>query len=247
MSLENQIALVTGASRGIGAAIAQMLGQQGAVVVGTATSTSGAEKISTALKDAGIKGKGIALDVNNAEQIDAVLKEIVDEYGAVSLLVNNAGITKDTLMMRMSDDDWDAVISTNLSSIYRMSKAVLRPMMKARTGRIISISSVVGHMGNAGQTNYAAAKAGMTGFTKSLAAEVGARSITVNCVAPGFIETDMTAELPEDIKSQMLARIPLSRLGNVNEIAATVAFLASPAAAYITGETIHVNGGMYMA
>jgi 3-oxoacyl-[acyl-carrier protein] reductase len=247
MSLENQIALVTGASRGIGAAIAQMLGQQGAVVVGTATSTSGAEKISTALKDAGIKGKGIALDVNNAEQIDAVLKEIVDEYGAVSLLVNNAGITKDTLMMRMSDDDWDAVISTNLSSIYRMSKAVLRPMMKARTGRIISISSVVGHMGNAGQTNYAAAKAGMTGFTKSLAAEVGARGITVNCVAPGFIETDMTAELPEDIKSQMLARIPLSRLGNVNEIAATVAFLASPAAAYITGETIHVNGGMYMA
>ena len=247
MSLENQIALVTGASRGIGAAIAQTLGQQGAVVVGTATSASGADKITAALKEAGVKGKGIALDVNNAEQIDAVLKEIAAEYGAVGILVNNAGITKDTLMMRMSEDDWDTVISTNLSSIYRMSKAVLRPMMKARTGRIISISSVVGHMGNAGQANYAAAKAGMAGFSKSLASEVGSRGITVNCVAPGFIETDMTAKLPEDIKTQMLARVPLGRLGNVNEIAATVAFLASPNAAYISGETIHVNGGMYMA
>lgn len=247
MSLENQIALVTGASRGIGAAIAQTLGQQGAVVVGTATSPSGAEKITAALKSAGIKGMGVALDVNNAEQIELVLKEITEQFGSVSILVNNAGITKDTLMMRMSDEDWDAVISTNLSSIYRMSKAVLRPMMKARTGRIISISSVVGHMGNAGQANYAAAKAGMTGFSKSLAVEVGSRGITVNCVAPGFIETDMTAELPEDIKNQMLARIPLNRLGNVNEIAATVAFLASPSAAYISGETIHVNGGMYMA
>ncbi len=247
MSLENQIALVTGASRGIGAAIAQTLGRQGATVIGTATSDDGAEKITSALKQAGVKGKGIALDVNNAEQIDQVLSDITDAYGAVSLLVNNAGITKDTLMMRMSDEDWDAVISTNLSSVYRMSKAVLRPMMKARAGRIISISSVVGHMGNAGQTNYAAAKAGMTGFTKSLATEVGSRGITVNCVAPGFIETDMTAELPEDIKKQMLARIPVNRLGSVNEIAETVAFLASPAAAYITGETIHVNGGMYMA
>ena len=247
MSLENQIALVTGASRGIGAAIAQTLGRQGAIVIGTATSATGAEKITNALAEAGIKGKGIALDVNNAEQINAVLADINAAFGDVSLLVNNAGITKDTLMMRMSDEDWDAVISTNLSSVYRMSKAVLRPMMKARTGRIISISSVVGHMGNAGQTNYAAAKAGMTGFTKSLATEVGSRGITVNCVAPGFIETDMTAELPEDIKKQMLARIPLSRLGSVNEIAQTVAFLASPAAAYITGETIHVNGGMYMA
>ena len=247
MSLENQIALVTGASRGIGAAIAQTLGQQGAVVVGTATSASGADRITAALKEAGVKGKGIALDVNNAEQIDAVLKEIAAEYGTVGILVNNAGITKDTLMMRMSEDDWDTVISTNLSSIYRMSKAVLRPMMKARTGRIISISSVVGHMGNAGQANYAAAKAGMTGFSKSLASEVGSRGITVNCVAPGFIETDMTAKLPEDIKMQMLARVPLGRLGNVNEIAATVAFLASPNAAYISGETIHVNGGMYMA
>jgi len=247
MPLENQIALVTGASRGIGAAIAQTLGQQGAVVVGTATSTSGADKITAALKEAGVKGKGIALDVINAEQIDVVLKEITAEYGAVGILVNNAGITKDTLMMRMSDDDWDTVISTNLSSIYRMSKAVLRPMMKARTGRIISISSVVGHMGNAGQANYAAAKAGMAGFSKSLASEVGSRGITVNCVAPGFIETDMTAKLPEGIKTQMLARVPVGRLGNVNEIAATVAFLASPNAAYISGETIHVNGGMYMA
>jgi 3-oxoacyl-[acyl-carrier protein] reductase len=247
MSLENQIALVTGASRGIGAAIAQTLGKRGAVVIGTATSVAGAEKISSALATAGIKGKGFALDVNNAEQINAVLADITAAFGDVSLLVNNAGITKDTLMMRMSDDDWDAVISTNLSSVYRMSKAVLRPMMKARTGRIISISSVVGHMGNAGQTNYAAAKAGMTGFTKSLAREVGSRGITVNCIAPGFIDTDMTAELPEAIKKQMLDNIPLARLGNVSEIAETVAFLASPAAAYITGETIHVNGGMYMA
>lgn len=247
MSLENQIALVTGASRGIGAAIAQTLGQQGAVVIGTATSPAGAEKITAVLKNAGITGKGVALDVNNAEQIELVLKEITEQFGSVSILVNNAGITKDTLMMRMSDEDWDNVISTNLSSVYRMSKAVLRPMMKARTGRIISISSVVGHMGNAGQANYAAAKAGMTGFSKSLAVEVGSRGITVNCVAPGFIETDMTAELPDDIKNQMLARIPLNRLGNVNEIAATVAFLASPSAAYISGETIHVNGGMYMA
>jgi 3-oxoacyl-[acyl-carrier protein] reductase len=247
MSLENEIALVTGASRGIGAAIAKALGKQGAVVVGTATSPSGAEKITEALKEAGVKGMGIALDVNDSAQIESVLKTVADQFGNVSLLVNNAGITKDTLMMRMSDEDWDAVISTNLSSVYRMSKAVLRPMMKARTGRIISISSVVGHMGNAGQTNYAAAKAGMAGFTKSLAAEVGSRGITVNCVAPGFIETDMTAELPEDIKKQMLSRVPLARLGNVNEIAATVAFLASPNAAYISGETIHVNGGMYMA
>ena len=244
--LENQIALVTGASRGIGAAIAQALGKGGATVIGTATSAGGAENINASLKAANIKGLGLALDVNDSAQIEAVLAEIAAKFGDVSILVNNAGITKDTLLMRMNDEDWDAVISTNLSSVYRMSKAVLRPMMKARTGRIISISSVVGHMGNAGQTNYAAAKAGMTGFTKSLAAEVGSRNITVNCVAPGFIETDMTAELPEDIKKQMLTRIPLGRLGSVVEIAATVAFLASPSAAYITGETIHVNGGMYM-
>jgi 3-oxoacyl-[acyl-carrier protein] reductase len=245
--LENQIALVTGASRGIGAAIAQALGKQGATVIGTATSATGADNINASFKAAGVKGLGLALDVNNSAQIEAVLKEISEKFGDVTILVNNAGITKDTLLMRMSDEDWDAVISTNLSSVYRMSKAVLRPMMKARTGRIISISSVVGHMGNAGQTNYAAAKAGMAGFTKSMASEVGSRNITVNCVAPGFIETDMTAELPEGIKKQMLERVPLGRLGNVTEIAAAVVFLASPSAAYITGETIHVNGGMYMA
>ncbi len=244
--LENQIALVTGASRGIGAAIAQELGKQGATVIGTATSAGGAENINAALKNAGINGMGIALDVNDAAQIETVLAEINAKFGDVSILVNNAGITRDTLLMRMKDEDWDAVISTNLTSVYRMSQAVMRPMMKARTGRIISISSVVGHMGNAGQANYAAAKAGMTGFTKSLASELGSRNITVNCVAPGFIETDMTAELPEAIKTKMLERVPLGRLGNVNEIAATVAFLASPNAAYITGETIHVNGGMYM-
>ena len=245
--LAGQVALVTGASRGIGAAIAAELGQQGATVIGTATSASGAESIQATFTQAGIKGAGMALDVNDAAQVAAVLKEIAAQFGDISILVNNAGITRDTLLMRMSDDDWDAVISTNLKSVFRMSQAVLRPMMKARTGRIISISSVVGHMGNAGQTNYAAAKAGMSGFTKSLASEVGSRNITVNCVAPGFIETDMTAELPEAIKTKMLERVPLGRLGNVKEIAATVAFLASPNAAYISGETIHVNGGMYMA
>ena len=246
VALGSQIALVTGASRGIGAAIAQELGKQGATVIGTATSLGGAENINASLKAAGIKGLGLALDVNDAAQIEAVLKQIATDFGDVSILVNNAGITKDTLLMRMGESDWDAVLSTNLKSVFRMSQAVLRPMMKARVGRIISISSVVGHMGNAGQTNYAAAKAGMAGFTKSLAAEVGSRNITVNCVAPGFIETDMTAELPDAIKTKMLERVPLGRLGNVNEIAATVAFLASPSAAYITGETIHVNGGMYM-
>lgn len=244
--LTGQVVLVTGASRGIGAAIALELGKQGAIVVGTATSENGATSITSTLAAAGIKGEGMALDVNAADQIEATLKAISEKYGDVSVLVNNAGITRDTLLMRMKDDDWDAVLSTNLTSVFRMSQAVLRPMMKARTGRIISISSVVGHMGNAGQTNYAAAKAGMTGFTKSLAAEVGSRGITVNCVAPGFIETDMTAELPEDITTKMLARIPVGRLGSVKEIAATVAFLASPSAAYITGETIHVNGGMLM-
>jgi 3-oxoacyl-[acyl-carrier protein] reductase len=247
MMLNQQVVLVTGASRGIGAAIAQELGKQGAIVVGTATSASGADAITTSLKAAGVNGIGMALDVTQSEQIDAVLKKIAELYGDVTILVNNAGITKDTLLMRMKDDDWDAVLNTNLKSVFRMSQAVLRPMMKARQGRIINISSVVGHMGNAGQTNYAAAKAGMTGFTKSLAQEVGSRNITVNCVAPGFIETDMTAELSDDIKTKMLERIAAGRLGQVYEIAATVAFLASPAAAYITGETIHVNGGMYCA
>ncbi len=244
--LTGQIALITGASRGIGAAIAYALGEQGAIVIGTATSESGATSISSTFSVANIKGEGMALNVNDAEQVENTLKAISEKYGDVSILVNNAGITRDTLLMRMKDDDWDAVISTNLTSVFRMSQAVLRPMMKARTGRIISISSVVGHMGNAGQTNYAAAKAGMTGFTKSLAAEVGSRGITVNCVAPGFIDTDMTAELSDEITNKMLARIPAGRLGNVKEIAATVAFLASPSAAYITGETIHVNGGMLM-
>lgn len=245
--LNNQVALVTGASRGIGAAIAKALGQQGATVIGTATSANGAEAITAALKAANVNGVGLALDVTQPEQVDAVLKQIAEQYGDVSILVNNAGITKDTLLMRMKDEDWDAVLNTNLKSVFRMSQAVLRPMMKARQGRIINISSVVGHMGNAGQTNYAAAKAGMTGFTKSMAMEVGSRGITVNCVAPGFIETDMTAELPEEIKAKMLERIAIGRLGQVDEIAATVAFLASPSAAYITGETIHVNGGMYCA
>jgi 3-oxoacyl-[acyl-carrier protein] reductase len=244
--LTGQIALITGASRGIGAAIALELGKQGATVIGTATSDKGAAAITEAFSEAGIKGEGMSLNVNDAEQVEVTLKLISEKFGDVSVLVNNAGITRDTLLMRMKDDDWDAVISTNLTSVFRMSQAVLRPMMKARTGRIISISSVVGHMGNAGQTNYAAAKAGMTGFTKSLAAVVGSRGITVNCVAPGFIETDMTAELSEDITNKMLARIPVGRLGSVKEIAATVAFLASPNAAYITGETIHVNGGMLM-
>ena len=244
--LTGQIALITGASRGIGAGIALALGELGATVIGTATSAAGAASISSHFSTNGIKGEGMALDVNHAEQVEATLNAIAEKYGDVSILVNNAGITRDTLLMRMKDEDWNDVISTNLSSVFRMSQAVLRPMMKARVGRIISISSVVGHMGNAGQTNYAAAKAGMTGFTKSLAAEVGSRGITVNCVAPGFIETDMTADLPEDIANKMLARIPVGRLGQVKEIAATVAFLASPAAAYITGETIHVNGGMLM-
>ncbi len=245
--LNNQVALVTGASRGIGAAIAKALGQQGATVIGTATSASGAEAITAALNAANVNGVGLALDVTQPEQVDAVLKQIAEQYGDVSILVNNAGITKDTLLMRMKDEDWDAVLNTNLKSVFRMSQAVLRPMMKARQGRIINISSVVGHMGNAGQTNYAAAKAGMTGFTKSMAMEVGSRGITVNCVAPGFIETDMTAELPEEIKTKMLERVAIGRLGQVDEIAATVAFLASAGAAYITGETIHVNGGMYCA
>jgi 3-oxoacyl-[acyl-carrier protein] reductase len=245
--LQNQIALVTGASRGIGAAIALELAKQGATIIGTATSLSGAEAISQALQQGGYAGVGMALDVNDLTQVEAILKSISEHYGDVTILVNNAGITRDTLLMRMKDEDWDAVLSTNLKSVFRMSQAVLRPMMKARTGRIISISSVVGHMGNAGQTNYAAAKAGMAGFTKSLAAEVGSRNITVNCVAPGFIETDMTKQLPEAIREELLKRIPLGRLGKVEDIAAAVAFLASPSASYISGETIHVNGAMYMS
>lgn len=245
--LENQIALVTGASRGIGAAVALELGKQGATVIGTATSASGADQITQALQQAGVKGTGMALDVNDAAQIEATMKAIAEQFGDVGILVNNAGITRDMLLMRMSEEEWDDVLSTNLKSVYRMSKAVLRPMMKARAGRIISVSSVVGHMGNAGQTNYAAAKAGMAGFTKSLAREVGSRGITVNCVAPGFIDTDMTRSLSDEHRNGLLQHIPLGRLGQVEDIAAAVAFLASPLAGYISGETLHVNGGMYMA
>lgn len=245
--LNNSVALVTGASRGIGAAVALELGKQGATVVGTATSAAGAEQITQSLQQAGVKGVGMALDVNDAAQVEATLKAITEQFGDVSILVNNAGITRDTLLMRMKDEDWDDVLSTNLKSVYRMSQAVLRPMMKARVGRIISISSVVGHMGNAGQTNYAAAKAGMTGFTKSLAREVGSRGITVNCIAPGFIDTDMTRALSEDQRNGLLQHIPLGRLGQAQDIAAAAAFLASPSAGYISGETLHINGGMYMA
>ena len=245
--MQGQVALVTGASRGIGAAIAQALGKQGAVVIGTATTQNGADQITAALQQAGIKGAGLALDVNDAVQIEAVLKQIAEQFGEIAILVNNAGVTRDTLLMRMKEEDWDTVISTNLKSVYRMSQAVLRPMMKARYGRIINISSVVGHSGNAGQTNYCAAKAGMTGFTKSLAQEVGSRGITVNCVAPGFIDTDMTKELPEEQRARLLQQIPLGRLGAADDIAAAVAFLASPSAGYVSGETLHVNGGMYMA
>lgn len=246
MSLKGEIALVTGASRGIGQAIALELGRQGAVVVGTATSAAGAEKISAFFSEQGISGAGVALDVTHSEQVEQVLEIIAKEYGSLSILVNNAGITRDNLLMRMKDDEWNSIIDTNLTSIYRLSKACLRGMMKARKGRIISITSVVGAMGNAGQTNYAAAKAGVMGFTKALAREVGSRGITVNSVAPGFIDTDMTRELPEQQREALQQQIPLNRLGQASEIAATVAFLASSGAAYITGETIHVNGGMYM-
>ena len=244
--LEGKIALVTGASRGIGKAISDMLGAQGASIIGTATSEAGATAISQRFADAGLKGEGMRLDVSDDASVEAVVKQISETYGPVGILVNNAGITRDNLLMRMKNDEWDDVVNTNLSSVYRMSKACLRPMMKAKTGRIINIASVVGASGNAGQTNYAAAKAGMFGFTKSLAREVGSRGITVNAVAPGFIDTDMTRELPDAQRATLLASIPLGRLGQPEEIASVVTFLASDAAAYVTGETIHVNGGMYM-
>jgi 3-oxoacyl-[acyl-carrier protein] reductase len=246
-NLNDEIALVTGASRGIGQSIALALGNQGATVIGTATSQKGAEAISAYLTELGIKGQGMMLNVTDADSVAQVLAAMTEAFGAPSILVNNAGITRDNLLMRMKDEEWDDIINTNLTSVFRLSKACLRAMTKARKGRIISISSVVGAAGNAGQTNYAAAKAGLVGFTKSLAREVGARGITVNAVAPGFIDTDMTRALPEAQREALLSGIPLGRLGQPEEIAAAVAFLASPGAAYITGETLHVNGGMYMA
>jgi len=244
--LDGKIALVTGASRGIGKAIALELGAQGAAVIGTATTEAGAAAISQSISAAHIKGAGLTMNVNDAKQVDAALGAIESQFGAIAILVNNAGITRDNLLLRMKDEEWDEILSTNLRSVYRLSKRVLRPMMKARFGRIINITSVVGEMGNAGQTNYAAAKAGVAGFSRALAREVGSRNITVNCVAPGFIETDMTAKLTEDQRAALTQQIPLARLGTVQDVAAAVAFLASPAASYITGSTLHVNGGMYM-
>jgi 3-oxoacyl-[acyl-carrier protein] reductase len=246
MMLDGQIALVSGASRGIGRAIALELGRLGATVTGTATTDAGAAAITAYLSEAGVKGAGFALNVNDAAQAEAVISAVQKQFGDIGILVNNAGITRDNLLMRMKDEEWDDILSTNLKSVYRLSKLVMRAMMKARAGRIINITSVVGAMGNAGQTNYAAAKAGMIGFSKSLAREIGSRNITVNCVAPGFIDTDMTRELSDEQRAALVGQIPLARLGNVADIAGTVAFLASPAAAYITGATIHVNGGMYM-
>ncbi|KJR29072.1 3-oxoacyl-ACP reductase FabG [Vibrio sp. S234-5] len=243
MNLSGKVALVTGASRGIGRAIAETLVERGATVIGTATSESGAAAISEYL---GENGKGFALNVTQAESIEATIKAINDEFGAIDILINNAGITRDNLLMRMKDDEWSDILDTNLTSIFRLSKAVMRGMMKKRDGRIINIGSVVGTMGNAGQANYAAAKAGVIGFTKSLAREVASRGVTVNTVAPGFIETDMTRALNDEQRAVTLANVPAGRLGDPREIAEAVVFLASPAAAYITGETLHVNGGMYM-
>ena len=245
--LANQSALVTGATRGIGKAIAVALGQAGASVVGTATKPEGADSISAYLEAEGIKGRGLVMDVSDPASIEAGLKAASTEYGDITVLVNNAGITRDTLLMRMKDEDWQAVLDTDLTSVFRLSKACLRGMMKARGGRIINISSVVGATGNPGQANYCAAKAGIFGFSKSLAREVGSRNITVNAIAPGFIDTDMTRALGEAQREALVNQVPLGRLGEPEDIAQAVLFLASPAAGYITGETLHVNGGMYMA
>jgi 3-oxoacyl-[acyl-carrier protein] reductase len=247
MSLQGKVALVTGASRGIGQAIALELGRQGAVVIGTATTPGGAERIAETLKAAGVEGAGLVLDVSNSESVASTLEHIQQHLGQPLILINNAGITRDNLMLRMKDDEWFDVINTNLNSAYRLSKAVLRGMTKARWGRIVNISSVVGAMGNAGQANYAASKAGLEGFSRALAREIGSRSITVNSVAPGFIDTDMTRELPDAQRDALLAQIPLGRLGQAEEIAKVVAFLVSDGAAYVTGATIPVNGGMYMS
>ncbi|HYE37062.1 3-oxoacyl-ACP reductase FabG [Methylocaldum sp.] len=245
--MTSTIAVVTGASRGIGRAIALRLARDGHTVIGTATSESGANAISSALTEGGFRGKGMVLDVSEADSVEQFFKAVNEEFGAPLILVNNAGITRDNLLMRMKDEEWDDIIRTNLSSVYRTCKAALRGMMKAREGRMVNITSVVGAMGNAGQTNYAAAKAGIIGFTKSLAREVGSRNITVNAVAPGFIDTDMTRALPEESRKALLDNIPLARLGSADEVAGVVAFLCSDDAAYITGETLHVNGGMHMA
>lgn len=250
LKFAGQVALVTGASRGIGAAIAHELAQQGLTVIGTATSADGAAKIDAALKAvdaAGAGSRGAVLDVNDAKAAEALIDEVIKAHGALHVLVNNAGITRDMLAMRLKDEDWDAVLDTNLKAVFRLSRAVMRPMMKQRYGRIISITSVVGASGNAGQANYAAAKAGLAGMTRALARELGSRNITVNCVAPGFIETDMTASLPEEQQKALLSQIPLGHLGKPSDIAHAVAFVASPRAAYITGQELHVNGGMFMA
>ncbi len=244
--LAGKVALVTGASRGIGQAIAVELGKAGATVVGTATGVDGASAISAALSAQNIAGTGMVLNVTDVAQVTAVMGEIAKSWGDVAILVNNAGITRDNLLLRMNDNEWDSIIDTNLKGVFRLSKAVLRGMMKARAGRIINIGSVVGSTGNAGQANYAAAKAGMIGFTKSMAREIGSRNITVNCVAPGFIDTDMTRALTEEQRKLLLGNIPLGRLGEAADVAAAVLFLASPGAAYITGATLHVNGGMHM-
>lgn len=247
MSLEHKLALVSGASRGIGRAIARELGRRGASVIGTATTTAGADAISQDLQERGISGRGISLDITIPAAVEAALKGITAEFGSPTILVNNAGITRDNLLLRMKEEEWDAVLATDLSSVYRLSKAVLRGMLKARWGRIVNITSVIGATGNSGQSNYAAAKAGMIGFTKSLAQEVGSRGITVNAVAPGFIDTDMTRALPEAQRNALIEKIPLNRLGETQDIANAVAFLVSDEAAYITGETLHVNGGLYMS
>ena len=247
MELQGKIALVTGASRGIGKAIAAELASRGAIVVGTATTDGGAAKITEYLATAAAGSRGATLDVNDAASVDALVDQIGKELGGLHILVNNAGITRDTLAMRMKDDDWSAVIDTNLSSVFRISRAVLRGMMKAKWGRIINVTSVVGSSGNAGQANYAAAKAGVAGMSRALARELGSRNITVNCVAPGFIDTDMTKDLGEDQHKALLSQIPLGRLGQPEDLAHSVAFLASPAAGYVTGTTLHVNGGMYMS
>ena len=243
--LNGKLVLVTGASRGIGQAIALTLGEAGATVIGTATSEVGANNISKILADKNIHGKGMILNVTDYDQILDLLKAVTDEFGSVDILINNAGITRDNILIRMKEEEWDEIINTNLSSVYKMSKAVLRGMIKKKFGRIISITSVVGAMGNAGQSNYAAAKAGIMGFTKSLAREVGVRGITVNTIAPGFIETDMTDSLPEDQKAALASQIPMARLGTVDEIAQAVLFLAGDSGSYITAQTLHVNGGMY--